>query len=126
MNILLMTDDLQLVQSIRRQLWRSDYDVDVISARDHHFKCDLDRRYSLIILDERLSGEGGKQVIERMRSHGVKSPVLMLTMLRQCVSSIVSVADAYLTRMFQRNDLVSNIQALIHSKEKAHVHEDKV
>lgn len=120
MNILLISDDLSLVQSICRHLWRYGFSVDIVNSNEHRLGLALSRAYALVIVDEGLPGQREWEIIERIRNAGIRTPILLLTVLRQAVVGVVGRADGYLTRLFNGTELFSRIQALFQKKEGSH------
>lgn len=120
MNILLISDDLSLVQSICRHLWRYGFSVEIVNSNEHRLGLALSRTYALVIVDEGLLGQREWEIIERIRNAGIRTPILLLTVLRQAVVEVVGRADGYLTRLFNGSELFSRIQALFQKKEGSH------
>jgi DNA-binding response OmpR family regulator len=69
----------------------------------------------LVVLDLGLPGLDGVEVCKRLRSDG-DVPILMLTARTETedrVTGLVSGADAYLTKPFERQELLARIRALL-------------
>ena len=70
----------------------------------------------LVLLDVRLPGMDGFEVLRRLRAAGTKSPVLMLTARDEEVDKVIGLelgADDYLTKPFGLRELLSRIKALL-------------
>lgn len=114
--LLLVEDDRQLTQLLAGLLVDEGYRVDV--ARDgqaglHH---GLTRRYDVLVLDRGLPAVEGVDLLRRLRSRGVRTPVLILTG-RSTVADRVEGLDAgaqdYLAKPFEVPELLARLRALV-------------
>ena len=70
----------------------------------------------LILLDVRLPGIDGFEVLRRLRTSGSKAPVLMLTARDEEMDKVIGLelgADDYLSKPFGLRELMSRIKALL-------------
>src|SRR5204862_7228937 len=70
----------------------------------------------LVVLDVRLPGIDGFEVLRRLRAAGSKAPVLVLTARSDEVDKVIGLelgADDYLTKPFGLRELMSRIKALL-------------
>ena len=70
----------------------------------------------LVVLDVRLPGMDGFEVLRRLRAGGSKAPVLVLTARDDEVDKVIGLelgADDYLTKPFGLRELMSRIKALL-------------
>lgn len=75
----------------------------------------------LIILDAKLPGRNGFEVLREIRSEGVSAPVLMLTGLgghEDKMRGFELGADDYLTKPFSTEELIARIQAVLRRAKK--------
>lgn len=115
MKILIIEDDHNLSQVITRCL-RSTYDTDQAFDGAEGFFYAKEEMYDLIILDRMLPAMDGITVLERLREEQVDTPVLMLTALGTTADKIVGFragADDYLTKPFNKEELLLRIEAII-------------
>jgi two-component system copper resistance phosphate regulon response regulator CusR len=71
--------------------------------------------YDLIILDMRLPGKSGLEVLHGLRSRGVERPVLVLTAqdaIDSKVETLRAGADDYVTKPFAFEELLARVEAL--------------
>ncbi len=72
--------------------------------------------FDVIVLDVMLPGRDGFDVAKTIRSHGIQTPILMLTARSQVVDRVVGLklgADDYLTKPFETIELLARIEALL-------------
>ena len=115
MKILVVEDEKEMAQVLRRGLEEENYAVTV--ARDGVSALSLfeKNRFDLILLDVMLPGLDGIQVAGRLRELHQEMPILMLT-ARDSVPDIVKGLDAgaddYVTKPFSFAVLLARIRAL--------------
>ncbi len=112
--ILLIEDDPAVAQSLSAGLerehysvaWRTDGEAGVEYARQHH--------PHLIVLDVRLPDGSGFDVCRRMRSLGLRQPILILTALQDETDKVLGLeigADDYVTKPYHLRELLSRVRA---------------
>lgn len=72
--------------------------------------------YDLIILDLMLPGIDGMEVLRRLRTQGLTTPVLILTArdsVQDRVTGLKGGADDYLVKPFSFSELIARVQALL-------------
>ena len=114
--ILLVEDQRDLAFGLSRNLEFDGHEVEV--AEDGRRALDLvaEGRHDLIILDLMLPGVDGMTVLERLRSSGQRTPVLILTARgeeRDKVRGLRGGADDYLTKPFGVAELLARVDALL-------------
>lgn len=92
MRILLVEDDADLAQFIRKGLKEEQHAVDVANDGEAGLALALDNPYDLVILDIMLPKLDGLTVCRRIRDKGLSTPVLLLT-ARNTVETKVSAYD---------------------------------
>jgi two-component system, OmpR family, copper resistance phosphate regulon response regulator CusR len=116
MRVLLVEDNRQLNQSIRRSLEDEGYAVD--SAYDGLEGLELARLapYDAIILDILLPRRNGLEVCRELRQERLRTPILMLTArdtVEDRVRGLDSGADDYLVKPFAIAELRARLRALL-------------
>lgn len=116
MRILLIEDDTSTAMSIEVTLKSEGFVCNTTDLGEDGVE--IGRLYDndLIILDLMLPDIDGYEVLSRLRAAGVKTPVLILSGLSATADKIKGFglgADDYLTKPFDRRELVSRIQAIV-------------
>ena len=116
MRILLVEDDLDLAQFIRKGLKEEHYVVDYAADGEEGLALALDNPYDLVILDIMLPKLDGLTLCRRVRDKGISTPVLLLT-ARNTVETKVSGfdigADHFMPKPFAFAELLARIRALL-------------
>lgn len=125
MRVLLVEDEKKVADAIVRGLRAERYVVDVAHDGEAGWKLASESDYDVIILDLMLPGLSGGEVLKRLRSHQVKSAVLVLT-ARDATSDKVALlesgADDYLTKPFAFAELRARILALLRRPPTSRTH----
>ncbi|HEY7847889.1 MAG TPA: response regulator transcription factor [Candidatus Limnocylindria bacterium] len=120
--ILLVEDDRTLRQALTFNLRREDYDVRVAVDGEQAVAAGHDPRLDLIILDLMLPAMSGLEVLRRLRSEGVATPVIVLTAKRTEVDRVVGLkvgADDYISKPFSLPELLARIEAMLRRQRRA-------
>lgn len=116
MRILVVDDEINLAESIRRGLAAEGHSVDVAHDGEDAVWAATEHTYDVIVLDLMLPKLSGYQVVERLRQQGVWTPILMLTAKDgeyDHADALDIGADDYLTKPFSFVVLVARIRALL-------------
>lgn len=116
MRVLLVEDDLDLAQFIRKGLKEEQYAVDFASDGEEGLELALGNPYDLLILDIMLPKLDGLTLCRRLRTAGNMTPVLLLTArntVEDKVSGFDTGADQFLTKPFAFAELLARIRALL-------------
>jgi DNA-binding response OmpR family regulator len=116
MRVLLVEDDPKAARLLRRGLQEEGFVVDVAgSAEEADDNADF-AAYDAIVLDWMLPGEDGLALCRNLRTHGVTTPILMLTArdaVADRVAGLRTGADDYLKKPFAFAELLARLQALL-------------
>ncbi|HVX91219.1 MAG TPA: response regulator transcription factor [Candidatus Paceibacterota bacterium] len=115
MRVLIIEDDVNIADVVRRGLAAQHYMVDM--ANDAAAGEDLawSNDYDVIILDVMLPGMNGKDLCRSLRREGLTTPILMLTALADTsdiVDGLDHGADDYLAKPFDLQVLTARVRAL--------------
>ena len=116
MRILVVEDNEDLANSIKRGLEKEGYSVQLAFDGDTGLDMALEGNYDCIVLDVLLPGVNGFEFVQALRETNVQTPVLMLTALDSVddkVTGLSSGADDYLTKPFDFRELLARVQSLI-------------
>ncbi|MDR2107769.1 MAG: response regulator transcription factor [Holosporaceae bacterium] len=116
MRVLLIEDDTLTARGIETLLAKEGVTVDATSFGQYGIEVGKIYDYDGIILDLMLPDIDGVDVIRRLRSSNIKTPVIVLSGLSECKDKVNCLdigADDYITKPFEGKELVSRIQAVI-------------
>jgi len=117
MKILLIEDDLNLCTTIKNQLSKDGFLVDVCNTGDEAFlyAVNPDIDYDLAIIDRMLPVVDGLTIIKAMRQKGIQIPIIIITGMSELDDKIEGLdngADDYLIKPFHVKELSARIRAL--------------
>ena len=115
MRVLVAEDDRGLSEVIGRGLQEKGYVVDLVPDGDAALRFLRIYEYSVVILDWRMPGLSGLEVVQRMRRIRSATPVLMLTARdtpADRVTGLDAGADDYLVKPFDFSELLARLRAL--------------
>ena len=116
MRVLVVEDDVDLANLLRRALQREGYAVDVAADGDGALWSAQENPYDVIVLDVTIPAPDGFAVVRTLRGRGSWTPVLMLTArdgVDDRVLGLDSGADDYLTKPFAVSELAARVRALV-------------
>ena len=116
MRILLIEDDTPTAKSIEALLKKEGLVVDTTNFGQYGLEVGKIYDYDGIILDLMLPDIDGLEVIKKLRSANVRTPVIVLSGLSDCKDKVKCLdigADDYITKPFEGAELVSRIQAVV-------------
>ena len=116
MRVLLVEDDPTTQQSIKMMLESSSMVVDATDLGEDGLEIGKLYEHDIIILDLMLPDIDGMEVLRRLRDARVVTPVLILSGLTESenkVKGLASGADDYLTKPFNKAELLARIQAIV-------------
>ncbi len=116
MRILLVEDDKGIVRFVKKGLLENSFSVDVASNGEEGLEYALHKGYDLIVLDILLPKLDGREVLKKIRSMDIQTPVIFLTAKdseADIVHGLNLGADDYLTKPFSFNELLARIQAIL-------------
>lgn len=116
MRILLIEDDTSLSKSIKMMLTSEGFIVDTTDLGEDGLEIGKIYDYDLIILDLLLPDIDGNEVLRRLRAAKIATPILILSGVDELDAKIKTLgfgADDYLTKPFDKRELIARIQAII-------------
>ncbi|NQV47355.1 MAG: response regulator transcription factor [Rhodospirillaceae bacterium] len=116
MRVLLVEDDAATAQSLQIMLESENMVVDSTDLGEDGLEIGKLYDYDIIILDLMLPDMNGIEVLRRLRDARVETPVLILSGLTDAedkVKGLGTGADDYLTKPFDKAELMARIQAIV-------------
>lgn len=116
MRVLLVEDDPAMAQSVELMLKSASMVVDTTDLGEDGLEIGKLYDYDIIILDLMLPDMDGLEVLRRLRDARVETPVLILsgqTGAETKVKGLGTGADDYLTKPFDKAELMARIQAIV-------------
>ena len=116
MRVLLVEDDTSTAKSIELMLKSEGYVVDTTDLGEDGLEIGKIYDYNIIILDLMLPDMDGYDVLKALRAAKVETPILILSGLAEMENKIKGLgfgADDYLTKPFDKRELVARIQAIV-------------
>jgi two-component system copper resistance phosphate regulon response regulator CusR len=115
-HILLVEDETKVGNALSAGLKAEGYEIVWAQTGEEGFFHASSRSFDLILLDVMLPGRDGIEVLDTLRKHGNKTPVLLLTAkdaIEDRVLGLDTGADDYLVKPFAFAELSARIRALL-------------
>jgi two-component system cell cycle response regulator CtrA len=116
MRVLLVEDDSATAASIEMMLRTEGFICDTTDLGEDGLEIGKLYDYDIIILDLMLPDIDGYEVLRRLRAARVRTPILILSGLAELDHKIKGLgfgADDFLTKPFDRRELIARIQAIV-------------
>ena len=116
MRVLLVEDDTSLAKSIEMMLKSEGFVCDTTDLGEDGLEIGKLYDYDIIVLDLMLPDIDGYEVLRRLRSARIKTPILILSGLSEPDNKVKGLgfgADDYLTKPFNKEELIARIQAIV-------------
>ena len=116
MRVLLVEDDSSTAKSIELMLKSEGYVVDTTDLGEDGMDLGKLYDYDIIILDLMLPDMDGYDVLKNLRAAKIQTPILILSGLAELDNKIKGLgfgADDYLTKPFDKRELIARIQAIV-------------
>ena len=116
MRVLLVEDDATTAAGIKIMLGKENFICDTTDLGEDGLEIGKLYDYDIILLDLMLPDIDGYEVLRRLRAARVRTPILILSGLAELDHKIKGLgfgADDFLTKPFDRRELVARIQAIV-------------
>jgi len=124
MRVLVIEDDTIMAQGVEMMLKTTGCNVYRTLYGEEGVELAKVYDYDLIVLDLTLPDMNGVEVLRALRAAGVQTPVLMLTGdsdVQTKIRAFSSGADDYLTKPFERGELLARVNAIVR-RSQGHSH----
>ncbi|HJZ73146.1 MAG TPA: SpoIIE family protein phosphatase [Vicinamibacterales bacterium] len=118
--IVVIEDDPALLRGLAEQLRVESYDVLTAADGSDGYRLVRDNQPDLVILDLTLPGMNGYDICREVRSHGLVTPILILTAQGREVNRVRGFevgADDYVTKPFSMRELLGRVRAVLRRSE---------
>ncbi len=115
MKVLVVEDDPTVGHFVQRGLEEQRVNVDLVADGAEGLERAAHGEYDVIVLDLRLPGIPGQEVLRTLRDRGIGTPVLVLTAqdaVESKIQALRSGADDYVTKPFSFEELLARVEAL--------------
>ena len=115
MKVLVVEDDPTVGHFVQRGLEEQRMNVDLVADGAEGLERAAHGEYDVIVLDLRLPGLPGQEVLRTLRDRGIGTPVLVLTAqdaIESKIQALRSGADDYVTKPFSFEELLARVEAL--------------
>lgn len=118
MRILIVEDEFNLADVIRKSLEKEKYVIDISGDGEEALYNIRSNIYDLVILDVMLHGMDGFEILKKMREEDIASKVIMLTAkstLDDKLEGLQNGANDYITKPFHIEELVARVNIQLNS-----------
>src|SRR6202049_2026074 len=115
MRLLVVEDDRDAADYLKKALRESGHVADVARDGEEGLQLALDGEYDVLIVDRMLPKRDGLAVIGSLRGPSVETPVLILSALGQVddrVKGLRTGGDDYLAKPYAFSELLARVEAL--------------
>lgn len=109
--ILIIEDEVELAE-LYAELFEDDYEVRTAYSGKSGMK-QFDSNVSLVLLDRRMPGYSGDEVLEDIREHEHDCPVAMLTAVDPDIDIVDMPFDEYLVKPIDQDELRDTVRRLL-------------
>jgi len=116
MRVLVVEDEPDLADTLRKALTEEDYAVDLATDGEEALFKITSIAYDVVILDVMLPRLDGLSVLRHARAQGIRTPILILTAREEIKDRVTGLnlgADDYVLKPFALSELIARLGALI-------------
>lgn len=114
--ILVIEDEPTLARLLTYNLQQDGYETEVADHGVEGLRLAREQQHDLIILDLMLPGLSGFEILDRLRKHGIRTPIIILTARHaeeEVVQGLKLGADDYMTKPFGVAELLARVSAVL-------------
>ena len=116
MNILIVEDDELIREILAKVLEKHGFVSQAVGTGEEGLSLAESKTFEAIVLDINLPTMDGFEVLTRLRSQGVQTPVLLLTSRKKVSDRVRGLdlgADDYLPKPFEYDEFIERVRAII-------------
>ena len=120
MKVLIADDEIDLTRALGAILKYSEYEVKIANNGEEALKIAENEKFDILILDVMMPKKTGIEVVEELIKKNINTPILMLTAKSETEDKVEGLdkgADDYLTKPFEKDELLARIRALVRKNE---------
>ena len=115
-SLLIVDDDFNLCTVLKEELVEVGYDVDFVNNGDDAFSYLAKQRVDLILLDLKMPGKDGFEVLKELKEKKIKVKVIVLTAYADVKSAIESArmgASDFISKPYDFDELLITIRKVL-------------
>jgi DNA-binding response OmpR family regulator len=115
-SILIVDDDFNLCTVLKEELAEVGYDADFVNNGDDAFPHLLNRNVDLILLDLKMPGKDGFDVLKELKEKKIKVKIIVLTAYADVKSAIESArmgASDFISKPYDFDELLITIRKVL-------------
>ena len=115
MQVLIVEDEVRLADALAHIMKEEKYLVDTVHTGTDGLEYARSGLYDVVILDVMLPGLSGFEIIKRLRTEKIDTPVIMLTAKDETADKVRGLdlgADDYMTKPFAPEELLARVRAI--------------
>lgn len=120
MKLLIAEDDADITKALKALFEHNNYTVDTVANGSAAYDYAVTGNYDGIVLDIMMPGMDGLEMLRRLRTAGITTPVLLLTAksdIEDRVQGLDAGADDYLPKPFAASELLARVRAMLRRKD---------
>lgn len=120
MRLLIAEDDSDIARALTVLFEHNNYTVDAVANGNDAYDYGATGNYDGFILDIMMPGMDGLEVLKRLRTDSINTPVLLLTArgeVEDRVDGLDAGADDYLPKPFAASELLARVRAMLRRKD---------
>jgi DNA-binding response OmpR family regulator len=119
-NILVVDDERNVRNLIKKILEENDHSVTTIATGEEALVELRKSKFDLLVLDLKLPGMSGTELLKRMRQEGIEVPTLIVSAVTNAapiVEAMKQGAEDYLSKPFSAQDLLKKVEELLNREQ---------